>query len=265
MSGCGKKVNKKPEKIEQRESAPDSLKAIYNNVETIVENVEKENGENTNKNKDKDNMENEDDSQEDSKENQNKEEGKEDKEEKVNKGIQNNRNKQVDLYDKIKDAHENWNKYEAEAVKKGATNDNINKFRESLNNLTISVEKKEISNIPLSSSEVFLTLAPFFDLYKDEVHGEICLIKYYVYQGYYFGINGEIDKGEEFLSLGEDQIKRLNTKIGEDKKKIKDVEILKKSIEDMRFSLKSSNVQLLLIKKDIIMKNLKEIGESRGE
>lgn len=223
ISGCGKKGTKKPEKIEQKERAPEVLKNIYNNVEEILETVEKEEG----KNQD------------------------EEKKNEVKKSID----------EKIREIHEGWNKYEVEGTRKGATTDNINKFRESLNNLTLAIENLEYNNILKNSSELFLNMAPLFNLYKDEIYGEICLIKYYVYEGYIFGEKGEIAKGEELLSFGEGQIDRLNIKIEDEKDKRKDVDMLKKSIENMKFSLKSNNKNLLKIKKDIVMKNLKRLVE----
>ncbi len=264
ISGCGNKVNKKPEKVQRKEKAPESLKAIYDNVDKIVETAEIETNEKEEGQEEQEEKKLESEEEGTKEEENNKEKEEEDKpeeKESKDKGSKNKEESQKEPDQIIKETYENWNKYEVEAVKKGATNDNVNKFRESLDNLAIVSEKKEAYNMILNGSQVFLALAPFFNLYKDDIYGETSSIKYYVYQGYLSGLNGEVDKGEEFLSFGEDQINRLNTKIEEDKKKNKDVEVLKKSIEDMKFSLKSNNSQLLKIKKDIIIGNLKKLEE----
>lgn len=219
ISGCVKKGSKKPEKIEQKEKAPEILKSVYTSIEELIKIVEVEE--------------------------------EEEKKSEITEALDK----------KIKKVHENWNKYEIEGTKKGATSDQINKFRESLNNLTLAIENLEYNNIIVTSSDVFLNMAPFFNLYRDEVYGEICLIKYYVYQGYILGEKGELDKGKEALNFSEEQVSRLNTKLEDDNKKLKDLDMLKKSIEDMKFSMKSNNKNLLKIKKDIVIKNLRKIAE----
>lgn len=263
-SGCGNKINKKPEKVQRKEKAPESLKAIYDNVDKIVEaaEIETKEKEERKEEQEEEKLESEEDGAKEEENNKAKDEEDKDKEkENKNKESKNKEESQKELDQIIREIYESWNKYEIEAIKKGATNNNVNKFRESLDNLAIVSEKKETYNMISNGSQVFLALAPFFNLYKDDIYGETSLIKYYVYQGYLSGLNGEVDKGEEFLSLGEEQINRLNTKIEEDKKKNEDVGLLKKSIEDMKFSLKSNSSQLLKIKKDIIIGNLKKLEE----
>lgn len=164
-----------------------------------------------------------------------------------------------DIDKKVKDIHTQWNSYEAEALKKGATPDNFSKLKDSLNGLTVAVENRDHENIINLGSQMYLNLSPFFDLYKDEIGGSIGRIKYSVYQAFLVAEKGDKQKADEFLTQAETNISNMRQKLGTDKKKTGMLDKLNFALQDMKSSLKLDSGSLLKIKRDIILKNIEEL------
>ena len=164
-----------------------------------------------------------------------------------------------DIDKKVKDIHTQWNSYEAEALKKGATPDTFSKFKNSLNGLTVAVENRDHENIINLGSQMYLNLSPFFDLYKDEIGGSIGRIKYSVYQAFLVAEKGDKQKADEFLTQAETNISNMRQKLGTDKKKVAMLDKLNFALQDMKSSLQLDSSSLLKIKRDIILKNIEEL------
>ena len=164
-----------------------------------------------------------------------------------------------DIDKKVKDIHTQWNSYEAEALKKGATPDSFSKLKNSLNGLTVAVENRDHENIINLGSQMYLNLSPFFDLYKDEIGGSIGRIKYSVYQAFLVAEKGDKLKADEFLTQAETNISNMRQKLGTDKKKVAMLDKLNFALQDMKSSLQLDSSSLLKIKRDIILKNIEEL------
>ena len=204
---CKKESNKKYASYEKKEKAPKSLDSIYEGVNSILDNLEKLNAIIK-----EPEVKVDEDKTEDKKKDKQKDKQKETKDEKLNK-LWENMNKTV------KEAHTHWNSYEIEGTKKVGISGGAEKLEESLNKFTLAVENKDVFNIINNGSQVYLNLAPYFDSYKDEIKGDLCKIKYYVYQSYLMGESGELDRAKEVLSEGEIHLTSLRHKIGKDEKK----------------------------------------------
>ncbi|SCL88928.1 hypothetical protein [Sporanaerobacter sp. PP17-6a] len=166
-----------------------------------------------------------------------------------------------EINSKIKDSHESWNKYEKEIMERGATSEYILKFKNSLNGLTVAVENRENKDIINYGSKALFDFSPFLELYKDEFRGETSRIKYYVYQSYLAGENNELEKAKDLLDMTEEYTAGLRQKIEDDQKKMKIFEKLVLSLQDMKEAINVGNNNLLKIKRDIILQNIKDIEE----
>jgi len=72
------------------------------------------------------------------------------------------------------------------------------------------------------------------------------------------------EKDKEALDLlknSEEEINKIRLKIDKDISKMKVLDKLNMSIGDMRKSLKEKSIKLYRIKRDIIIKNLEELGK----
>ncbi len=160
---------------------------------------------------------------------------------------------------KIEQTHKEWNKYEAEGVKKGISTEKNEKFKESLNALTKSIEDKRILNIYDYGSQSMSNLAPMFEVYKDEISGEINKIKYSTYQAYLKALEGKDIEASDMLKDLEDETNKIRLKLEKNDSKIKMLDNINLSVADMKKALKEKSMRLTRIKKDVIIKNLEEL------
>ena len=167
----------------------------------------------------------------------------------------------INLDKKIEEIHNKWNIYEVEGVKKGIDVEGREKLKDSLNLLTKSIEERDIINIYDYGSESMLRLAPIFNIYKDEIKGNINKIKYYTYQSYLKVIKGRKTEAQNLLEDLSEDINQIRQKLDKDEEKIKILDKTNLSIGDMQKVLKQNSVKLYRIKRDIIIKNLNELAE----
>lgn len=160
---------------------------------------------------------------------------------------------------KIKSVHEDWNSYETEEKKGSISLEKIDQFRNSINNLTKSIEEKDVMKVYEYGSQSFLNLSPMFDLYKDDLGGEVNKIKHGVYLAYLRFVEDRILQGTNILKQLENSINNIKLKIGEDKDKIKIVDKINAAIEDMEKAMKEDSLKLIRIKRDIIIDNLMDL------
>lgn len=162
----------------------------------------------------------------------------------------------------IEDIHTTWNDYEVMGVEDGVSEEDITKFEETLSALTLAGEEKSFMNALTEANRLTLNLANFYDFYKSDGDSEMLKVKHYVHQIYLDG------KGNKWGET-EESIKKALTSFGKLKQKVeleeKDKELLDKmklSIEDMKNVIKDKDIELVKIKRDIALKNLKAIKEA---
>lgn len=287
-------INKNDTKLKKKDRAPDSISDVSDNIQDILKNTEKiemildgtyiekeekkekkeeekktEEGDESGESDDIGNKSEESKDPESEKQNEaSKEEKKPDKamESKTEEEEKDKINEDLKKFwekteDKLQDVHEKWNDFEAEGTKKGMTREDADDFSNSLNDLTKSIEEKNIANIYDFGAECFLNLSSIFNIYKDEIKGEINKIKYSVYKSYLMGVGKKNNKAETILEDGEKSISLIRSKTKEeDEEKLKSLEKLNLSILDMKKSLSKDSIKLIRIKKDIIIKNLEELN-----
>lgn len=152
-----------------------------------------------------------------------------------------------------------WTSYESEGVKKGASKDRITQFQEGLNKLAKSVEEKNIFNIYDFGSQSLLNLKPFYDLYKDDYRGELCNIKYSIYQYYIKATTNDKEGALDEIKSKEENINRIRILIGDDEKKSKELEKISSSLENLGVSIDEESKRVYVLEKDTLIKNLKSL------
>lgn len=174
-----------------------------------------------------------------------------------------NEEKAIDLWKEIEikldEAHRKWNEYEAEALKKGATKEAGDGFESVFNTFTKSVESKNLVGVYDYGSQSFSKLKPFYDLYLDDVGGDVSTLKYAAYQSYVRAIQGNIPGAAEILNGREENINKIRIKVEDDDQKKNSVEKAALALTDFREALTENSRRLYMIKKDVIIENLKDI------
>lgn len=158
---------------------------------------------------------------------------------------------------KIEQIHKSWNYYEVETLDKGISAEKSEELKSNLNALTVAVENRDIDSILDYGSKVFNSLASYFDLYKDEIGGDLSRIKYSVYQGFLLAEKGNIEEANKLMEEAEEHSARVRQRLDEDK--VKDLEKLSLSISDMKQALENNSMELLKIKRDIVIDNIKSL------
>ena len=159
---------------------------------------------------------------------------------------------------KMEKIHGDWNDYEVESMKKGE----IRKKERLLKEFKFIYHRVENRNIPKimdMGSKTINSLASFFDLYKDEIRGDLSRIKFAAHQAYLNAAKGNVSNANKLLNSTEDYVTRLRQKLDKDKAKEKTLDKLSLAIADMKQSLNEKSIKLLVIKRDIILENIKAL------
>ncbi|NMB07141.1 MAG: hypothetical protein GX981_01990 [Tissierellia bacterium] len=251
LSSCNKEGNKKESKIEKKEKAPKSLVSVSEELDKILASM----GE-IKKITELTPLEFETLHSKGKGEEEGKKEGEKKKEEKLELRDEELLKKWNNIDKKIEKIHSEWNNYEVEAIKKAVNPEKAKEFKKNLNLCTIAIEDRNIKNILDTGSQAILSLASFFDLYKDEIKGDLSRIKYAIYQAYLIEENN-IENAKKILDSTGENITRLRQKLGKDKEKVNRLDKLSLAIEDMKQSLNEDNKKLLELKRDIVINNIK--------
>lgn len=159
----------------------------------------------------------------------------------------------------IEDIHFSWNEYGVDLLHKASMNEKGEDFQQSINKLTKAVEDRGIVEMYDFGSQSIFNLKPFFDLYLDEIRGDISEIKYMTYQSYLKALSGNLDEGEDILQGWEDNISKIKLRNQDDEEKVKEVDKLNLALAGMEKSLQVNSKRLFIIKKDIIIERLKKL------
>lgn len=279
LVGC--KTNKEKENFKQKDRAPDSLKELSKSFDEIFETIDKiekvqlgltvdieeAKEEKASNNQDKGTEDSKESSSEEAsntsgdskdkpKENTSQDTSETEKEESKDQKLKNAWAKIDEILEK---AHGKWNDFEVDAIKKGLTRDKSQQFQTSFNKMTKSVEDRAIVDIYDFGSQSIMNLKPFYDLYLDEIGGEISVLKYIAYQSYIRAISDDIFGALSLFENVEEEINRLRIKIGDKEEKVKELSKVNNSLLDMKMALEEQSKKLFMIKKDIIIRNLKEL------
>lgn len=160
---------------------------------------------------------------------------------------------------RIEEIHQSWNEYEVLGQKKGATREQLDSFENALNRLTRWISERNLGKSYGGISQNYLSLRPLFDLYLDDIMGELTNLKYDTYRAYTRGMNNEEDSFEIFEN-NEDLYTRIKHKLDEESKNDL-ISRLENSITSLKKGLKEDSRRVNMIKKNIVLENIKELEE----
>lgn len=257
-TACTNMGKKAPMKVETKDRAPKSLVSILEGLDKVLESVDRIEEISRLTSLEYESLHGKGEKKDE------KTKGDQDKDKEETTGIENQvSNKDIELLkkwdnletltDKI---HKDWNNYEIESRKKGASSDKGRDLKNNLDNITKGVENRDTKGTIEATSKSLYSLAYFFNLYKDDINGYLCKIKYAVLQAYLHPENGK-----EILDKREEDILILKQRLEKDKTKLKNLDKLYLSIKDMENSLEGNSRKLLKTKKDIVFKNIESLKE----
>lgn len=166
------------------------------------------------------------------------------------------------LLENIEKIHSAWNDYENQAIKDGATQNDINSFETTLDKLTVAIDEKNDMKTLEKVNDLTLYMAQFLKNYKGNIDAEINVIKFYTRKALLDGKKKEWISSKKSTQDLKPALDRLNQKATLEKKDEKLMDKLNNSINDLEEAINNQNEELLKIKRDIILKNLDAIKEA---
>lgn len=159
----------------------------------------------------------------------------------------------------LEELYYNLLSYENDAIKKGASTERIVQLKDSINKLVKGVEERNVVHIYDHGSQSLLFLKPFYDLYKDDYRGEISDLKHSIYQYYLKAISGNKEEAKNVLDGKDENINKIRLLIGEDDKKLKELDKISTSFDSIGISLDENSKRVLILEKDTLIKNLESL------
>ena len=152
-----------------------------------------------------------------------------------------------------------WSEYESDGIKKGVSKDRVSQLKDSINKMTKSVEERNMIGTYEFGSLSLLNLKPLFNLYKDDYRGEICDLKYSIYQYYIKAISNDKEGALNAVASKEENINKIRLLIGDDEKKTKELEKVSTQLENLDISLNEDSKRVYILEKDTLIKNLESL------
>lgn len=164
-----------------------------------------------------------------------------------------------DLKKISEEIHNSWGDYEILALENAISNQELSKFEETINKLTVAIDEKKIEEALVYSNDITYDMSPFFDSYKGNHEGELMRLRYFIRQVLLYGMQGQWNKSEEVITQAEETLSTARAKIKLEKEDQELMEKLGLSITNMKNSIPMKNTELLKIKRDIVLKNIDEV------
>lgn len=274
LPGCSGKSNKESKKPAQPSSQkpPEELKKIVSDIETMITNISEliNMKSSTQQIKIADTSSNQSNTSEQSgnnqsgksqnKSTQNKQQSGQQTEQTNSNSMMQQQKSWQTLAEKLKDIHKNWNKIESEAIKAGLTVAERKKFEASMENLTMAISQKDEMNSLKAAIELYGQYASLAKVFKSSIPADYYRTKYEILSAGIEAMGGEWDKAVERMPLLKESWNSFKTQV-----KVKDEKLLSRSdlsMDDFEAAVAGKNKELLLIKTEIVLENLKQIEKS---
>ncbi|HZK86480.1 MAG TPA: hypothetical protein VFC40_00775 [Syntrophomonas sp.] len=160
----------------------------------------------------------------------------------------------------LKDIHKSWNKIEPEAIKAGLSVSEIKGFEQAIEKLTLQISKQNKMGSLGDAIELYGQYANLAKVFKSPVPADYYKTKYEIMAASVEATNGEWTKALERAPKIKDYWKSLKVQA-----KVKDEKIISRSefsMDDFETALNSNNLDLLIIKAEIVLENLQQIEKA---
>lgn len=152
-----------------------------------------------------------------------------------------------------------WNEYEVKGAKKGATSETSKEVEDALSKLTKGIEDRETFTVYNHGSRSFKALRPYYDLYKDEVGGEVSSLKYMVYQYYINAVKGSANTAKMYIENSEEEINKIRLKWEDKNDKKEKLDKISFGFKNLSNALTENSKRIFILKKDVLIKNLNSL------
>lgn len=157
----------------------------------------------------------------------------------------------------IKKIHQSWNQLEPEAVKAGLENADRDGFEQAMEKLTLQIGKQKTEESLMAAIALYGQFASLVKIFETTVPPEFYQVKYEIMSAIAEAGKSKWEDAQKRIPVINDYWNHLKVKA-----KVKDEKILTQTefaIEDMALALESKEADLLLVKAEIVIKNLQSL------
>lgn len=154
--------------------------------------------------------------------------------------------------------HEQWNEFQSEAMKSGATTEMINEFSKILNQLTITLTRQELYEGLLTVNELYGKTIDFEKLFKIKSPPEAKNIIYYGRMAVYKILNNDDIGASEAINNAHISWENVKSQV-EDANEAAKVQF---SLDELSQSITEKDPNLIKIKAQIAQKNVQDVIKS---
>jgi hypothetical protein len=166
----------------------------------------------------------------------------------------------------IKNIHRNWNALEPEAIKAGLATKDRDGFEQALEKLTLSVAQRKQEESLTAAIELYGQYANLVRVFSMPIPAEFFQLKYQVMMAVSQATKKDWAAAEQHIPQIQESWTHLKVKA--QKQDGKSVSRTEFSLHDLEQALKRQELDLLLIKAEVVMDNLqkmqKELSQSSG-
>lgn len=157
----------------------------------------------------------------------------------------------------IKKIHQNWNQLEPEAVKAGLGLEERDSFEKALEKLTLAIGAQKTDDSLKAAIELYGQYANLVNVFQSPVPPEFYKVKYELMAAAYEAGTKDWESAQKRTASINENWNHLKVKAkAEDEKLLSRTEY---AIQDMILALQSKEVDILLVKTEIAMKNLQSL------
>jgi len=154
--------------------------------------------------------------------------------------------------------HDQWNKFEGEAIKNGATPDMLNSFNSKLNELTINLTEQDLYGGLLAANDLYVETVPFEQLFKTKAPPEIKRVLYHARDAAYRALHNEQEKAMDSISNAMRAWESVKHQV-DNADRSNQVEF---ALRDLEEAIPQKDPNLIKIEAQIVEKNIQDIIDS---
>ncbi|MDI3481317.1 MAG: hypothetical protein PWQ97_972 [Tepidanaerobacteraceae bacterium] len=160
----------------------------------------------------------------------------------------------------ITQIHNQWNSFQPEAIKNGATLEMVDSFSRKLNELTMTLTRQELYKGLMAANDLFKSTVSFEKLFKTDSPPDAKIVVYYMRCAEYRALAGEDTEAEKAIDNALGVWETV-------KPQIKDVAVASKaeySLKELGQVIEEKDPNLIKIKAQIAEKNMQDAIKSMG-
>lgn len=256
---CSKKEEKSPSKQSENteKKQPEALNKLEKSVQDIINELDKKEEEETQESETK--MESTTETKsEQSAEKEQTETKQETKQEITKESTEDKKWKAVTK--KVEEIHKKWNELQPDLVTAGTPKQSIDEFSNTLNSLTVFIESKDMQNTLFSSNELYRILADFHEQFKGKIPPDVKRMSYFIRDAKYNGMSGKWEKAKSSVNNLKSHWEIIRPQTKQEQESI--TAQTEFSVSELEKVLEQANVNLVKLKSDIALENVKKLEES---